>query len=294
LINDFDFTQPKDLAEALKEMGRPGRLLPLAGGTNVCVNLKRAPLEADLVVDLSRLSALEEIEASTGALRLGARVSLARLLDWRPGGALEGLLRPMAAAFAGPLIRNLATVGGNLCDASPAADVSPPLLALEARVRLESQAGGARVLPLPDFFKGVRQTARRPDELMTAVEIPEPEAANRWYYYKLGKRRADAISIVSLAIAARIEAGKVEFIRIGLGAVAPVALRAQRAEALLRGEKLTESAIAAAAAAAAAEARPIDDFRASASYRRQMIETLVRRGLARISERSLRRPVRHV
>ncbi len=286
MINDFDFAQPQDLPQALQALIHSGTVLPLAGGTNICVYLKRAPLEADLVMDLSRVSALEEIGASDGTIELGARVSFARILDWRPGGALEGLLRPMAAAFAGPLIRNLATVGGNLCDASPAADVSPPLLALGARVRLESAGAGARLLPLEDFFRGVRRTARRSDELLTAVEIPEPESHNRWFYYKLGKRRADAISIVSVAIAARLEGRRVESMRIALGAVGPVALRAHRAEELLRGASLSESSIDSAASAAAAESRPIDDFRASASYRREMVATLVRRGLARVASGS--------
>ncbi len=286
MINDFDFYRPGSLTEALEVLTRDGKNVPLAGGTNIMVNMKRAPLEADRVVDLTGIEDLAEIDGDDERLILGAGVTLARLLEWRPSGAggVQGLLRPMAAAFAGPLIRNLATVGGNLCDASPAADLSPPLLALGARIRLESAREGARSVSLEDFFLGARQTVRRPDELLTAIEIPRPDPQMRCFYFKLGKRKADAISIVSVAVTLQLESGIIEKARIALGAVAPVAMRASGAEAILRGQRPKDSTLVAAASAAAAEARPIDDFRATASYRREMIETLVARGLRRMTE----------
>ncbi len=285
MINDFEFTQPRDVPEALQALTEKGRVVPVAGGTNVLVNMKRAPLEADLVVDLTRLEALQPISSDNGTISLGAGVTFTRLLEWSPGGAVEGLMRPMCVAFAGPLIRNLATVGGNICDASPAADVSPPLLALDAIVKLESASGGSRTLPLPEFFQGVRKTARRADELVTSVEFATPDDDERWFYYKLGKRKADAISIVSVAMTVKLERGKVDRARIALGAVAPVAMRAAEAEGILRGEALNDAAIAAAARAAARESQPIDDFRASGDYRRQMVEVLVKRGLNEIARR---------
>ena len=284
MINDFEFTQPRNVPEALEALAQTGRVVPLAGGTNIMVNLKRAPLEADLVVDLTRLEELKLISGNNGSIRLGAGVSFAQLLEWQPGGVIEGLMRPMCVAFAGPLIRNLATVGGNVCDASAAADISPPLLALDARVELDSASGGIRALPLPDFFQGVRKTARRPDELLTAIEFPRPAEDERWFYYKLGKRKADAISIVSVAMTVKLAQGKVEKARIALGAVAPVAMRAPETENLLLGEPLNEVVVGAAAAMAAREARPIDDFRASGAYRQQMVEALVRRGLNHIAQ----------
>ena len=285
-MNNFEFAQPGDVPEALDALAQSGRVVPIAGGTNIMVNLKRAPLEADLVIDLSGIEALKAISVKNGRVRLGAGVTFARLLDWRPGGAIEGLMRPMCTAFAGPLIRNLATVGGNVCDASAAADISPPLLALDATVELQSAAHGRRTLPLQEFFRGVRRTARRPDELLTAIEFPRPSGDERWFYYKLGKRKADAISIVSLAMTLRLGQGKVEQARIALGAVAPVAMRTPDAEHLLRGEALDDAAIDAAAAAAARESRPIDDFRATGAYRRRMVDALVRRGLDEIAQRN--------
>jgi len=283
MINDLEFSQPRKLSEALEILAGSGRIVPVAGGTNVLVNMKRAPLEADRVVDLNRLDALRAIDAANGAIHIGAGVTFAQILEWRPGGAVQGLLEPMARAFAGPLIRNLASMGGNICDASPAADVSPPLLALDARVRLESAGAGACSMPLEEFFLGPRKTARRPDELLTRIEFPRPHPGTRWFYYKLGKRRADAISIVSVAMALRVEDGKARDVRIALGAVAPVAMRARRAESILEGQELGEGTMATVAAASRDEARPIDDFRASADYRREMIEVLVRRGLRKMA-----------
>ncbi len=285
-MNEFDFTRAHDQADALKQLEEPAVVVPLAGGTNLMVNLKRAPLEADRVIDLTGIQSFKSINEDDHMVHLGAMVTFAELLAWRPGGALEALMRPMAAAFAGPSIRNLATVGGNICDASPAADISPPLLAMDARVKLESAGGESRRLPLEEFFHGVRRTELRSDELLTMIDIPRPNAADRAFYYKLGKRKADAIAIVSVAIVLRRESEKVEHVRIALGAVAPVAMRAEKAEIALLEHELSESTIVAAATAAAAEVSPIDDFRASADYRRRMVEVLVRRGLERIAAES--------
>ena len=286
MSNDFDFARPLDVPEALEALAYDGRTVPVAGGTNIMVNMKRAPLEADLVLDLTRVEELTPISDNNGSIRLGAGVTFARLLEWRAGGAVEGLMHPMCVAFAGPLIRNLATVGGNVCDASAAADISPPLLALDASVVLESTAHGRRTLPLNEFFQGVRRTARCADELLTAIEFPRPAEDERWFYYKLGKRKADAISIVSVAITVRLAQGKVGQARIALGAVAPVAMRTPETEKLLQGESLNEVTINAAAAMAAGESRPIDDFRATGAYRRQMVEALIRRGLKEIARQN--------
>jgi carbon-monoxide dehydrogenase medium subunit len=283
MINDFDFCRPRSLTEALEAVSQEGRIIPIAGGTNVMVNMKQAPLEADMVVDLTGIEELKAIQSDKDTLKLGGAVTLASVLEWRPGGAAEGLLSPMAKAFAGPPIRNLATVGGNICDASPAADCSPPLLVLDARVKLESASRGARRLGLEDFFLGVRKTDRRPDELLTSIEFIRPRSNDRFFYYKLGKRRADAISIVSVAMLLRLESGIVEDVRIGLGAVAPIAMRARKAEAILHGERPSATVLSEAATAAAAESRPIDDFRASAAYRRSMVQTLVLRGLGEMT-----------
>lgn len=284
MINDFEFVRPRDIPEALKALAGEGRIVPVAGGTNVLVYMKRAPLQADVVVDLSRLEALQSISVQRDRVRLGANVTFAQLLEWEPGGPVQALMHPMCVGFAGPLIRNRATVGGNVCDASPAADVSPVLLALDAEVHLESASTGSRSLALTEFFQDVRKTAKRSDELLTGISFARPSDNERAFYYKLGKRRADAISIVSVAMRVGFDGDRVSTARIALGAVARVAMRAPEAEKIVQGEVLNDTTIAAAAAAAAAESRPIDDFRSGGNYRRQMVEVLVARGLKRIAE----------
>lgn len=287
MINEFEFCRPKDLDEALRAMSGGGRVIPLAGGTNVLVNMKRAPLPADLVVDLTQIETLTSIVETGDRIRIGAGVTFADLYQWRPGGAVEALMHPMCRGFSGPLIRNLATIGGNLCDASPAADVSPVLLALDAEVELQSLSGGLRSLALADFFRGVRDTAIKRDELLTSVSFRRCDPGARAYYYKLGKRKADAISVVSVAMIVNCSGEAVDSARIALGAVAPVAMRASKAEAVLEEQGLNGSSTV--AAASAAETRPIDDFRAGGKYRREMVEVLVKRGLQQIADGGLSR-----
>jgi carbon-monoxide dehydrogenase medium subunit len=241
MINDFEFVRAGDVPEALQALAREDRVVPVAGGTNVLVYMKRSPLEADAVLDLTRLEALESIHEQEDRVHLGATVTFARILEWAPGGPIQELMHPMCVGFAGPLIRNRATIAGNVCDASPAADLSPVLLALDAEVELESAANGSRRMPLTEFFQGVRKTQKRKDELLTGISFPRPGDDERTFYYKLGKRRADAISIVSVAIRVRFDGDRVASARIGLGAVAPVAMRAREAETELQGEALTDA-----------------------------------------------------
>ena len=283
MINDFGFVQPGSLIEAL-DLLAADETLPLAGGTNVLVNMKRAPLETGQVLDLTKLEELKTIDENDDCVRIGAGVTIADLMAWRPGGVIEDLIHPMCAAFAGPLIRNLATVGGNICDASAAADLSPVILALDAQIELESAANGKRTMTPEEFFQGVRKTAIRQGELLTAVNFARPAENEHCYYYKLGKRKADAISIVSLAMVVKLENDRVIESRIALGAVAPVALRARTAEKTIEGMQLNDENINAAAKAAISDSSPIDDFRASADYRLQMVGALVEKGLRHIAQ----------
>ncbi len=283
MLNDFDFVRAGNIQDALDVLAMNKNVMALAGGTNVLVNMKRAPLDTECLLDLTNIHELKTISEDEDGIRIGAAVTFSELLDWRPGGIIEELMQPMCCTFAGPLIRNLATVGGNICDASAAADLSPVLLALDAKIELQSAASGMRTLSLPEFFKGVRSTDRRKDELLTTIIFNRPAVDECCYYYKLGKRKADAISIVSIAMTARLDNEKVKSIRIALGAVAPVALRATKAEGLLQRARLNEHTIQAAAEAAVKDSSPIDDFRSSADYRRQMVAALVKQGLKSIS-----------
>jgi carbon-monoxide dehydrogenase medium subunit len=213
---------------------------------------------------------------------VGACVTIAELLR-DPLVARHGApLRQAAAEFASPLVRNRATIGGNLADASPAADTAPPLLALDAEVELAS-ARGTQCVPLNQFFTGVRKTVRRPDELLTRVFWPVAEK-RAGAFRKFGLRRADAISVVSAAVTAEGNGdGRCRAAAVALGAVAPTPIRVTQAEELLCGAKWSTELIAQAAAIAARETQPIDDVRGTAEYRRHITEVIVRRLLAQVA-----------
>jgi carbon-monoxide dehydrogenase medium subunit len=188
------------------------------------------------------------------------------------------IVRQSAAKFANPMIRNLATVGGNLASASPAADLAPALLALGAEVELTNKSG-RRVVPLEEFFLGPRRTARKADELVTAISWKTPPAHSAGSFYKLGLRQADAISVVSVAVMLEREGDKCRSACIALGAVAPRPMRAHRAEDVLVGQPLTEAVISEAARVASEECNPSDDLRGSGAYRRRMVRVYVARML---------------
>jgi carbon-monoxide dehydrogenase medium subunit len=178
----------------------------------------------------------------------------------------------------GPQMRNRGTVGGNLCNASPAADTASPLLVLDARVRLVRK-GGERTIPLEEFFAGPGQSRLAPGEVLAEIQVPPP-APRSGADYQRRTRAAMDIAVVAVAAWVRLGQGTTcAAVRLSLTSAAPTPLRAKAAEAMLPGKDLTPERIAEAARAAAAEARPIDDVRASAAYRRQMVEVLARRAL---------------
>ena len=270
----MEFLRATSVDEALAAAGDGAAFV--AGGTNLVPDVLFGRKKIARAVDISRLDELRFIEQADGKIRIGALATVTDLLD---SGLIRDAASPLyesALEFAGPLVRNRASVAGNLMDASPAADLAPPLLAQDAVVELAS-AEGERVLPLSEFFLDYRKTAARPEELMTAVVINPLETADRCAYYKLQLRRAMAIAVVGVAVVLRMEESVCAEAAIGMGAVAAVPYRAQAAEAHLQGKEIGEAEIEAAAAAAADGARPIDDVRASAAYRRKMCGVLVRR-----------------
>jgi len=174
------------------------------------------------------------------------------------------------------MVRNAATVAGNICYGSPSADVVPPLLSLDAEVTLVSTKG-ERTLGLDDFLLDYKKTARRPDELLTAVNWTPPATGTANLFYKLARRQGDAITVVGVAVTIVAEGNTCTRARIALGSVAPTVFRPQGAENILIGKSLTAAKIDAAAQSAAQECRPIDDIRASGEYRRHAVHMLVRR-----------------
>lgn len=280
---EFDLLIPETLAEALEMLARYGsEAAPIAGGTNVVVGMREGRFRQKILVDVSRLAELRGIRQTDGYVEVGGGVTIAELLDEPLIARSGGLLREAAQEFANPLVRNRATVAGNLVDASPAADTAPPLLALGAEVELEGLEG-QRTIPLDRFLIGPNETARRPDELLLAVRWPAPSPDSAAAYQKLALRKGTACSVISAAV--MVEWGgtgrQCRQARIALGAVAARPLRAYAAEKMLRGRGLSESAIVEAGRLAAEAVDPIDDVRGSAAYRRRMAELLVKRLLSR-------------
>lgn len=273
--------RPGSLAEAVALAARHGAAARfLAGGTDLVVQMRRGRLAPEHLIDLSALAELEGIAAQDGALRIGARTTH-KAIERHP--AMQGARLALAEAarvVGGHQVRNIATLGGNLANASPAADTPPALLAMDAEAELIGPEG-ARRLPLEAFLLGPGRTALAAGEMLAAVHLPPLPAASATAFLKAGRRKAMEIALV--AVAARLDLapdGRCRAARIALGAAAPTAFRAVAAERLLEGERPEPARLAAAAEAAAAATQPIDDVRASARFRRHLAQVLTERALA--------------
>lgn len=269
------------LDEALDVLARArGAARVVAGATDLLLELRRGQRpEVTTLVDITRIPGLATIRRDEdGTIHLGPLVTHA---DVVASPLLRERALPLAQAcleVGSPQLRNRATVVGNVVTASPANDTLPPLLALDATVTLASRRG-RRTVPLDRFLRGPRNTVLAPDELVVDVAFPSLGPGAGGIFVKLGLRRAQAISVVSLAVVLHREGPTVTRAAVALGSVAPRAIRSPGAEAVLRGAVLDESTLAGAAAAAAGDASPIDDLRASAAYRSAVIPVMVRRAL---------------
>lgn len=279
------YLAPTTLAQALAALAEPGGATVLAGGTDLMPQSHAGRVRpARTLLNIRRVAGLDGITLDGAGLQLGTLVTLSRLLDDALVRNHAPLLADAAGHFASSQIRNAATVGGNLCNASPAGDLLTPLLALDAEVELASlDASGAvqtRWLALDGFFSGPGRTQRQSNELLRAVRVPVAGDGQQVRFYKGGTRPGLDISTISIALAACREAdGSLHGVRLALGAVAPTPLRARRTEALLEGRPWTAELIDEAAACAADEATPIDDVRASAWYRRELVHNMTHRML---------------
>ena len=281
LLPKFDYFSPSSLGETFKLLKNyKGRVKLLAGGTDLLVKMKKRTISADVIVDLNKISELAFIELVDDYLHIGG---LTRLAVIGKASIVQERVPALAEAvnvLASPQIRNRATIAGNLCNASPAADTAPPLLALDASVKLQS-ADGERIVPISQFFLGPEQTVTKPDELLTEVIIPLQEGASA--FIKLGKRKAFTLSVASAAAFARVNNGKFEEVRVALGAVAPIPMRSRKVEDGLKGKDVNEESIKKAAQLVKEECRPITDVRASAEYRIEMSYVLTKRVLRKVS-----------
>jgi len=281
LLPRFQYHEPSTIDEMCQIMAElKEKACPLAGGTDLLVNMKKRIISPENVVSLGRIEKLIKVDHSDGQLKIGACRTVAQIAQSEEIRDEFKALKLGADSLGSPLIRNLATIGGNILTARPAADLPPPLMAYGARVVLK-KSSGERSVPLDDFFRGPGLTALVPDEILTEIVMEKPPPNSGSGYIKLGVRKAQEISLVNVAAFISLDGqdNTIKTARVVLGAVAPVPMRAYSAEHALTGEKPGESLFVKAAELAARESKPLDDFRGSAEYRRAMVKVLTIRAL---------------
>jgi CO/xanthine dehydrogenase FAD-binding subunit len=272
------YLAPRGLDEALQAMA-DGAATVFCGGTDLAPQTESGARQYTAkLLNIRRIEGLGGIEALGARIRIGAITTISEIRRNPALAEVAPVLVEAAEHFASDQIRNAASVGGNLCNASPAGDMSPPLLVLGASVELACWRDGAvqtRCVPLDQFFVSPGKTVRLPQELLTAVLFDRPAADFVGRFRKSGPRPALEISTVSVAIGARVADGRLSEVRVAMGSVAPTPLRARHVEAVLEGKPLDAPTIAAAVAATLDDAKPIDDVRASAWYRGHLVRVFV-------------------
>ncbi|PKN28417.1 MAG: xanthine dehydrogenase family protein subunit M [Deltaproteobacteria bacterium HGW-Deltaproteobacteria-21] len=286
LLPSFQYHEPKNLNEAIGLLGEMGGGASiLAGGTDLLVNMKKGKLSPKNIVCLSRVEELKGVKRNHGSMSIGPCVTAADLKDREEVKSDFSALAEGAGLLGSPLIRNLATIGGNIVTARPAADLAPPLMVYGARVVLK-KTEGERILPLEEFFLGPGQTSLETGEILCSIVLDSPPSFSGGGYVKLGLRKSLEISLVNVAAFLSLDgpSGPVRDARIVLGAVAPKPMRSSSAEETLIGGEPDERLFQIAAEKAAGDARPIDDFRGSAEYRREMVKVLTKKALVKAYE----------
>jgi CO/xanthine dehydrogenase FAD-binding subunit len=292
------YLKARDLGHALeKAAGAAGeRVKYLAGGTDLCVQIADGILDPTLLIDISSVGELRGLAYGAEGSSIGAAVTIAELLE--TAGSPEGrpadpvripdCLLQGAAAIGSPQIRNLATIGGNVCNASPCGDTLAPLIVLAAVFSLRSDRG-SRDVPAEAFFRGPKATVLKPGEILDSILIPASHLGGRSAFRMIGKRSGQAISQVNVAVWLEREpgagaGGRIRDIRIAAGSVAPIPLRLDEAEQLLRGKVPEPSLLQAAAEAVQEQIRPISDVRTSRVYRRRVTAPLFLDAMAEVLE----------
>ena len=290
-MRSFAYARPESLDEATALMSeRVPSVRALAGGTDLLAELRDAPDGPDTIVDIGHLQELKGIEETEAGLRIGSLTTHSEIMRDPLVARHVPAMADAARSMGSVQIRNRGTIGGNLASGVPSLDGAPVLLALDALVTVASTRG-RRLVPISEFFVGPRRTVLAPDELLVEVILPRAMLGRPAAFWKFGLRRGQALALVNAAASLAVEGGgRIGDVRIALGAVAPTLIRARRAETVLAGLSAgsgLEGALSQAGEVAASEARPIDDFRSSAAYRRDLIRVgtvrVLRAALARAS-----------
>ena len=276
----FRVHRPKSLDEALKLLATLEKAKPIAGGTDLIPLMREVEVEVEHLIDLGGIGELRFIEEGDGYIRIGATTTLSDLVDSTLIASKAPALWEAASSMGSVQIRNRGTIGGNLCNASPAADLGPPLIALEAEAEIRS-VDKARWIPVEEVFAGPKVNSLAGDELLTSVRFKVPPRGAGSAFEKIGRRRGVTLALVNAAAYIELEDETCRSARIALGAVAERPLRLREAEGRLMGEKLSEELIEEVSKLCSKLVRPIDDVRASAWYRREMSRVLSRKALLR-------------
>jgi CO/xanthine dehydrogenase FAD-binding subunit len=286
-IPTVELHEAATLAEAAATLARHApdvRLL--AGGTDLLVDLKTGRLRVGHLVSVNRVPGLRGVAVTVGGLRIAALTTITELDRALPASGPFAPLLDATRQMAGPQIRNVATVGGNIAAAVPCADLPPILIAMHASVELWSPSG-QRAVPLEAFFIGPRRTVRRDEEVLTSIVVPPPPPEFGAAYARFALRAGNAIAVASVAASLRLgRGGDLQEVRVVLGAVAPIPVFVESAGAALQGQRPADAAFARAAEIARQSAQPISDVRGSADFRRELVAVLTRRALATACDRA--------
>ncbi len=275
---NHDYIKPRTIDETLSVLKENPLARVLAGGTDILLQIQKDKYRHCLLVDINDLNHLAGISCTATGLWIGAATRLSEVVKSDQLTGAFQVLRQAASLIGSPQIRNMATIGGNLCNASPSADMSAPLIVLDAQAEIMS-VERKRVVPLTDFFSGPSKNILKPGEMLAGLQIPLPARGAAAVYHKHSTRRAMDLAVVGVSVMLWCIDGDYHA-RIGLSAVAPTPIRARRAEQLISGVKDIDAAlISQVAMQAVGECNPISDVRASAEYRRAMVAAMTKKAL---------------
>ncbi len=279
-----EYVVPQSVGEAVEALSESPKARVIAGGTDLMVGMREGHVHPTRLVDITRIQELIGISTQNGSLRIGAATKIDESLHHPTVRSEYPALVDAGQLLGGWQIQNMATLAGNLCNASPAAEMSGPLLVLDAEVEVMGPSGERRI-PLGEFWTGPGKTVLEPAEILTTIVIPGKVSGRLSAYQRVDIRHSVDIALVSSAVGVELSEGKVQLARIALGAVAPTVIRVTEAEAYLQGRTLSEEVLDKVEDLAEAAAVPITDVRASAEYRSAMAGVLARRVLLLAAER---------
>ena len=284
LPTQFNYFRPNTIEETLRLMSKFGAQSKiLVGGTDLTSGVRSGKIILpENIIEIGHVKELNFIDDAADIVNVGATTKLSEIMSSPIIKSKVPILVEAITTMASFQVRNMGTIGGNLCNASPAADTAPPLLVLDAMIEVMNIKSKRRI-PIDQFFTGPSKTAAGPDEIVTKIQIPKQQPTDRWDFVKLGRRKALTLSIISIAALAKIVDNRFQDVKIALGAVAPTPLRAKKAETFLKGRSASEDVIDEASQIVRDEINPISDVRASKEYRREMAYTITKKMLMNLS-----------